>query len=73
MDFQHLFNLAVGAVGLLFGWVLNRITSTIDRLDTDVRALPLLYVSREDYRLDLKDVKEALIRIENKLDSKADK
>lgn len=57
MDYQVLFNLAVGAAGLFGGWVLNRIYHSIDRLDADVRAMPHTYVSKDDFKVAIADIK----------------
>jgi hypothetical protein len=73
MDTQQIINLALGLVAFLGGWVLNNITRTIERLDTDVRAMPTNYVSKDDYRRDIDDIKEMLGKIFDKLDSKVDK
>ena len=73
MDTQQLFNLAVGIAAFFGGWVLNTITKAIERLDVDVRALPMNYVSKDDYRRDIDDIKEMLGKIFDKLDNKVDK
>jgi hypothetical protein len=73
MDTQILFNIAVSLAGFLGGWVLNNISRAIERLDTDVRAMPLTYVTRDDYRNDMRDIKEMLGKIFDKLDGKVDK
>jgi hypothetical protein len=73
MDTQQIINLALGLIAFLGGWVLNNITRTIERLDTDVRAMPTNYVSKDDYRRDIDDIKEMLGKIFDKLDSKVDK
>jgi hypothetical protein len=73
METQQLFNIAIGLAAFLGGWVLNNITKAIERLDTDVRALPSTYVSKDDYRRDIDDIKEMLGKIFDKLDSKVDK
>lgn len=73
MDYQVLFNVAVCVAGFFGGWTLNRIYSAIDRLDGDVRSMPLNYVTREDYRNDISDIKGMLGKIFDKLDGKADK
>ncbi len=52
---------------------LNNIHRSIDRLDTDVRALPHTYVSREDYKDDLRDIREMLGKIFDRLEAKQDK
>jgi hypothetical protein len=73
MDYQVLFNISVAAAGFFGGWTLNRIYQAIDRLDGDVRNMPLNYVTRDDYRNDIKDVREMLGKIFDKLDGKVDK
>jgi hypothetical protein len=73
MDYQVLFNIAVAAAGFFGGWVLNNIYRSLERLDTDVRAMPLNYVTRDDYRNDMRDIKDMLGKIFDKLDNKVDK
>jgi hypothetical protein len=73
MDYQTFFNIAVAAAGFLGGWTLNRIYQAIDRLDNEVRQMPLNYVNREDYRGDVAEIKTMLGKIFDKLDGKADK
>ena len=73
MDTQVLFNIAVSLAGFFGGWILNRIYVALDRLDSDVRNMPSQYVSREDYRSDIKDIRDMLGKIFDKLDNKADK
>ena len=73
MDTQQIINVALGLVAFLGGWVLNNITKAIERLDTDVRAMPMTYVSKDDYRRDIDDIKDMLGKIFDKLDTKADK
>lgn len=73
MDPQLLFNIVIGLTGAFGGWILNNISRAIERLDHDVRQLPLTYVTRADYRLDIDEIKSMLIRIHDKLDQKVDK
>ena len=73
MDYQVLFNIAVAIAGFFGGWTLNRIYQAIDRLDSDVRNMPSQYVGRDDYRADIKDIRDMLGKIFDKLDNKADK
>lgn len=73
MDYQVLFNIAVAIAGFFGGWTLNRIYQAIDRLDNDVRHMPTHYVSRDDYRTDLKEIRDILGKIFDRLDNKADK
>lgn len=67
------FNLAMTLAAFLGGWTLNNISKAIQRLDADVRDMPVHYISKDDYRSDLRRIEEALNRILNKLDDKADK
>ena len=73
MDYQVLFNIAVAIAGFFGGWTLNRIYIAIDRLDGDVRAMPHNYISKDDYKTDIRDIREMLGKIFDKLDNKADK
>jgi hypothetical protein len=72
-DGQILFNIVVGIAGMFGGWILNNISRSIERLDKDVRAMPLTYVTRADYRADIDEIKAMLMRINDKLDDKEDK
>lgn len=72
-DGQILFNIIIGIAGLFGGWILNNISRSIERLDKDVRTMPLTYVTRADYRSDIDEIKAMLMRINDKLDAKADK
>lgn len=72
-DGQILFNIIIGLAGVFGGWILNNISRSIERLDKDVRAMPLTYVTRADYRADIEEIKTMLNRISDKLDGKADK
>ena len=73
MDSQMMFNIGISLIGFLGGWTLNRIYQAIDRLDKDVRDMPHTYVSKDDYKSDLSDIKSMLNKIFDKLDTKADK
>jgi hypothetical protein len=73
MDYQILFNIAFSVAGFFGGWTLNRIYIALDRLDSDVKSMPLQYVTKDDYRTDLKDIRDMLVRIFDKIDGKVDK
>ncbi len=74
---QNLINAAFGAILMLSGWVLRTIWDAVNGLKKDLqeleRGLPDTYVRRDDYRDDMKEVKDILHAIFNKLDNKADK
>lgn len=73
MDFQLLFNIVMGVSAAMGGWIVGRITKSLDRLDEDVRTMPEKYVSKEDYRNDIHEIKEMLTRIDGRMDNKADR
>ena len=73
MDMQVLFNIVVGVAAFFGGWSLNQITRSIERLDKDVRNMPLNYVTQTTYQRDIDDIKNMLSKIFDKLDEKADK
>jgi hypothetical protein len=73
MDAQTLINVGMAIAGFFGGWVLKRITDSLDRLDDEIRAMPKTYVAKDDYRRDIDDIKSMLDKIWVKLDDKADK
>ena len=73
MDLQIFFNIAVAIAGFLGGWILNNINRTMNKLDDDVRAMPLNYVTKEDYRTDIAEIKGMLSEIYKELRNKADR
>lgn len=73
MDYQVLFNGAVIVASFFGGWTLNTITKSIERLDNDVRALPANYVARVDYREDIRELKEIMNKVFDRLENKVDK
>jgi cell fate (sporulation/competence/biofilm development) regulator YmcA (YheA/YmcA/DUF963 family) len=68
-----LFNIILGVAAFFGGWMVNNLTRSIERLDKDVRQMPLTYVSRADYRQDINEIKDMLGKIFDKLDTKVDK
>lgn len=77
MDNQQLFNFVVSIAGFLavfvFYQVMQRLQRIEDALNTLERQLPHDYVTKDDYRADIKDIKDILRQIFDKLDGKADK
>lgn len=73
MDLQILFNIAVAIVGFFGGWILNNISRTMNKLDDDVRAMPLNYVTKDDYKSDISEIKGMLAEIYRELRNKADR
>ena len=77
MDNQQLFNLVVSIAGFLamfiFYQVMQRLQKTEDALDALKDKLSSEYVHKDDYRTDIKDLKDMLRQIFDKLDNKQDK
>ena len=73
MDLQIFFNVAVAIAGFFGGWILNNISRSITKLDDDVRAMPINYVTKEHYRSDISEIKGMLSEIYRELRNKADR
>lgn len=80
MDTQILFNIIVGIAGLFGGWILNNISRSIEKLDEDVRDMPLTYITQDSYNRDqsryqreFDEIKGMLRLIFDRLEAKADK
>jgi len=73
LDIQTIFNVLVSALGVLALWILNGISNKIKDLENDNKEMPHYYVSKEDYRSDISDIKQMLNKIFDRLDAKVDK
>jgi hypothetical protein len=73
MDNQTLINLVFALGGGLGGWVLNSLSRSIIRIEDRISEIPLQYVTRDDYRNDINEIKGMLGKIFDKLDNKVDK
>lgn len=73
MDTQVFINIAIAAAGFFGGWVLNSLSKSIIRIEDRIAELPLIYVTKDDYKRDIDEIKGMLIRIFDKLEEKVDK
>lgn len=77
MDNQQLFNLVVSIAGFLAMFVFYQIMQRLQRSEDSIAALKDKvageYVHKEDYRNDIKELKDMLRQIFDKLDNKQDK
>ena len=73
MDYQIVFNVGIALFGFIGGGMVNRVFVLLDRIDADMKAIPMQYVSKDDYREDIREVKEMLGAIFKRLENKADK
>ena len=73
MDGQVLINIMVGIAGAFGGWVLNSLSRSIIRIEDRIAEMPLQYVTKDDYRTDITEIKSMLHDIYKELRTKADK
>ena len=77
MEFQQLLNIILGIAMSVVGWFARELWAAVKELKADLSKLredlPKTYISREDYRADLSEIKIMLRRIEDKLEKKEDK
>lgn len=74
---QDLYNIIVGIAGAAVGWMLKVVWESVRALQNDMkeieRELHTEYVSKNDYRQDIVEMKDILKQIFDKLDRKVDK
>ena len=70
---QFLINILFATAGAAFGWILNSISRSIVRIEDRISEMPMTYVNRDDYRVDIQDIKGMLGKIFDRLDKKADR
>jgi hypothetical protein len=77
MDWQNLINIAGGAALATIGWFARQLWDAVQKLKTDMSRLELSisdnYVKKDDFKDGIKELKEMLGKIFDKLDSKADR
>ena len=77
MDYQSLFNAGFLIASTVAGWFARELWTAVKELKTDLSKLgseiPKTYVTRDDYRQDLKEIRDLLAKIFDKLDGKVDR
>lgn len=77
MDTQTIVNIILGILVSVVGWFAKEIWSSLKVLDMDInrvrQEMPVNYVLRETYRDDVKEIKEMLRLIFDRLEHKVDK
>ena len=77
MELQHLIDIVLGVAMSVVGWFARELWSAVKELKSDLSKmredLPKTYISRDDYREDLRDIRDMLGKIFDKLDGKQDK
>ena len=77
MPSQEIINLIITGAGAIFGWFLKAMWEAVRELKNDIREIEAeihtKYVTRDDYRADIAELKDIAKQIFQKLDTKADK
>jgi hypothetical protein len=77
MPSQEIINLIITGAGAIIGWFLKAMWEAVRDLKQDIRdiesELHTKYVSKDDYKDDIAEIKDILKQIFSKLDTKADK
>lgn len=77
MDSQMMINLAAGGVLAALGWFARVLWEAITKLQEDLHQLevdlPSHYVRRDEFSDNMKEIKEMLGKIFDRLDNKVDK
>jgi len=77
MDSQNLINAALAVVSSATGWFARELWAAVKELKADLaklrEELPKTYVARDDYRDDIKEIKDMLTRLFDRIDNKVDK
>ncbi len=74
---QDLYNIIVGVCGAAVGWMLKVVWESVRALQTDMKEiekeLRTKYVTKDDYRVDIQELKDMVRAIFDRLERKADK
>lgn len=77
MDFQTLINIVAGTALGVAGWFARQMWGAVSDLRGDLsrlrEELPKTYITKDDFKDAVRDLRELLERIDSKLDRKADK
>ena len=70
---QQTINLILSSCMAVAGWFARELWTAVQELKNDLSKLPLVYVARQDYKDDMREVKEMLSKIFDRLENKVDK
>ena len=77
MDYQILFNLSAAIAFTLAGWIIRSVYDAVEKMKIDIleleRHMHSKYVQKDDYREDVKEIKDMLAAIFKRLEQKQDK
>lgn len=76
-QYKPLIEMGLWVIVATMGWFLRELWSAVKALKEDIRAiereLPNNYVRRDDHKTDMKEIKDMLGKIFDRLENKADK
>jgi len=73
VESQWLINLGFGAAGAFGMWILNRLSTSVEKIEDNIKDMPIRYVTKDDYRQDIAEIKTMLGDIYKELRTKVDK
>ena len=73
MENQQIFDFVIVIAGFLAAFVVNKTTKDITRMEEDMKNFSRSYISKDDYRPDIAEIKQMLSKIFDRLDQKVDK
>jgi hypothetical protein len=77
MDWQHIINLVGGAGLATVGWFARQLWDAVQKLKADMSRLELSisdnYVKKDDFKDGIKEIKDMLGKIFDRLDAKQDR
>lgn len=77
MDFQTLVNLGAGTALAVMGWLARELWGAVKELRTDLsklrEELAREYLTKDDFKDAVRDLRDLLERIDSKLDRKVDR
>jgi len=77
METQQIIDAVLGAGLSVMGWFARELWAAVKELKSDLSKLredlPSTYITKDDYRSDMRDIKDMLNKIFDKLDGKQDK
>ena len=77
MDFQTIVNFGLTTASLVVGWFARELWAAVKELKADLahlrEELPKQYLAKVDYRDDIREIKDMLNKLFDRIDHKADK
>jgi peptidoglycan hydrolase CwlO-like protein len=77
MEYQNLINIAATVAIASGGWFARQVWSSVKELQADLsklrEELPKTYVTRDDFKDDIKEIKDLLMKLMDKIGEKEDR